>query len=75
MYKIMKKKCIKSDFKEIVLKLATNDQFESDKMFLLGIKKNIPKRLLVPALGLYTCKKIMKKIYKIRLQRDFVLNL
>ena len=33
MYKIMKKNCIKSDFKEIYLKLATNDQ--SDKMFLL----------------------------------------
>ena len=33
MYKIMKKKCIKPDFKEIFLQLATNDQ--SDKMFLL----------------------------------------
>ena len=33
MYKIMKKKCIKSDVKKIFLKLATNDQ--SDKMFLL----------------------------------------
>ena len=30
------KKCIKSDFKEIFLKLATNDQ--SDKMFLLRSK-------------------------------------
>ena len=33
MYKIMKKKCIKPDFKEIVLKLVANDR--SDKRFLL----------------------------------------
>ena len=32
----MKKKCIPSDFKEIILKLATNDR--SDKMFLLTLK-------------------------------------
>ena len=36
MYKIMKKKWIKSDFKESFLKLATNDR--SDKMFLLTSK-------------------------------------
>ena len=36
MYKIMKKNCIKSDFKEIFLKLVANDQ--SDKRFLLTPK-------------------------------------
>ena len=33
MYKIMKKNCIKSDFKEIIFKLVANEQ--SDKRFLL----------------------------------------
>ena len=33
MYKILKKNCIKSDFKEIFLKLVANDR--SDKRFLL----------------------------------------
>ena len=46
------KNCIKSDFKEIFLKLATNDQ--SDKMFLLRSKFH-PKGLSAPAPGLYTC--------------------
>ena len=36
MYKIMKKKCIKPDFKEIVLKLVAN--YQSDKRFLLTSK-------------------------------------
>ena len=36
MYKIMKKICIKSDFKEIFLKLVANDQ--SDKRSLLTSK-------------------------------------
>ena len=35
-YKIRKKNCLKSDFKKIFLKLATDDQ--SDKMFLLKSK-------------------------------------
>ena len=34
MYKIMKKKSIKSDYKEVFLKLVANDQ--SDKRFLLS---------------------------------------
>ena len=51
MYKIMKKDCIKSDFKEMLLKLATNDR--SDKMFLLT-SNFIPKGS-VPAPRLYTC--------------------
>ena len=43
---------IKSDFEEIILKLATNGQ--SDKDFLL-ISTFVPKGLSAPALGLYTC--------------------
>ena len=39
------KTCTKSDFKEIILKLATNDR--SDKMFLLT-SKFVPKRLSAP---------------------------
>ena len=60
MYKIMKKKCKKSDFKEIFLKLATNDG--SDRMFLLT-SKFCPKDMY----------KVMKEMYKIRLQRDLKL--
>ena len=70
MYKVMKKKCIKSDFKEIFLKLATNDQ--SDKMFLFTYKFR-PLGVVSPCPGA-TCiymYKIMKNMYKIRLQRDF----
>ena len=44
------KTCIKSDFKEIVLKLATNGQ--SDRGFLLT-STLVPKGLSAPALGLY----------------------
>ena len=46
------KNCIKSDLKEISLKLATNDR--SDKMFLLTSKFH-HKRFSAPAPGLYTC--------------------
>ena len=46
------KMCLKSYFKEIVLKLATNGQ--SDKGFLLT-STFVPKGLSAPALGLYTC--------------------
>ena len=66
--KSWKKNCIKSDFKETFLKLATNDQ--SDKMFCWH-KNFVPKGLSAPALGLYTCIKSWKKLYKIRLHRDF----
>ena len=31
-----------------------------------------PKALSAPALGLYTCKKNIKNVYKIRVQRDFL---
>ena len=64
--------CIKSDFKEVLLKLATNGQ--SDKAFILT-SNFVPKGLFASALGLYTCIKSLKNVYKIRLQRDFFLNL
>ena len=51
-----KKTCIKSDFKDIILKLATIGQ--SDKGFLLT-SKFVPKGLSAPALGLYTCIKTL----------------
>ena len=50
MYKIMKKNCIKSDFKEIFLKLEANDG--SDKRFLLT-SKFCPLGLSAPDLQLY----------------------
>ena len=53
------KMCIKSDFKEIVLKLATNGQ--SDKGSLLT-STFVPKWLSAPALWLYTCIKALKYI-------------
>ena len=51
--------CIKSYFKEIVLKLATNGQ--SDQGFLLT-STFVSKRLSAPARGLYTCIKALKYI-------------
>ena len=48
MYKIMKK-CIKSDFKEIVFETCN----KCDKMFLLT-SKVCPQRVVSPAPGLYT---------------------
>ena len=50
---------IKSDFEEIILKLATNGQ--SDKGFPLT-STFVPKGLSAPALGLYTCIKALKCI-------------
>ena len=57
------KNCIKSDFKDIVLKLATNEW--NEKTFLLT-----SKLCSLGAVCLYKYL-IMKKLYKIRLQRDF----
>ena len=53
--------CLKSYFREIVLKLATNGQ--SDKGFLLT-STFVPKGLSAPALGLYTCIKALKYTYQ-----------
>ena len=66
------KNCIKSDFKDIFFKLATNEW--SGKTFLLT-SKLCPLGAVFPCPGaIYMCK-IMKKLYKIRLQRDFFWNL
>ena len=59
LWKNMKKRCLKSDFKEFVLKLATN--WQSDKGFLLTSRCH-PKGLFAPVLGLYTCMKALKYI-------------
>ena len=72
--KSWKKNGIKSDFKDIFLKLATNEW--SDKTFMLT-SKLCPLGAVCPwpAPGLYTCIKSWKKLYKIRLQKRFFLNL
>ena len=63
--KIVKKKnCIKSDFKEIFLKLATNDR--SDKFLLTS--KFCPQGVVGTCPGAIY---MYKKLYKIRLQRYF----
>ena len=49
--------CIKSEFKEIYLKLATNGR--SDKGFLLT-SKVCPQGFFCPCPGLYTCIKSFK---------------
>ena len=68
MYKIMKKKCIKSDFKEIFWNLQ---QMTKVTRCSCWHKNFVPKGLPAPTLGLYTCIKLWKKMYKIRLQRVF----
>ena len=57
--------CIKSDFKEIYLKLATNEQ--SEKAFFFSHQNFISKGLSNTALELYTC---IKSDFK-----DILLNL
>ena len=59
--------CIKSEFKEICLKLATNGQ--SDKGFLL-MSKVCPKRVFCPCPGAIYMYRIIKNVYKIRFGRD-----
>ena len=63
-----KKKSIKSDFKEIFLNLQ-----QMTKMTRCSFwhKNFVPKGLSAPALGLYTCIKSWKKLYKIRLREIF----
>ena len=61
------KMCIKSEFKEICLKLATNGR--SDKGFLLT-SKVCPQGVFCPypvAIYMY---KVIKNVYKIRFRRD-----
>ena len=61
MHKIMKKKCIKSDFKEIFFKLTTNDR--SGKMFLLT-SKFLPQGVVSPCPGSIYMYKSMEKNVK-----------
>ena len=61
--------CIKSDFEEIILKLATYRQRE--KAFLLS-SKFCPQWIVCPCLGLYIYMvKHEKNVYKIGLQSNF----
>ena len=60
---------LKSYFKEIVLKLATNGR--SDKGFLLT-STFVPKGLSAPALGLYICIKALKYIVGPRVRWAFI---
>ena len=68
MYKIMKKKNVLNlTSKRFFLNLAANDR--SDKMLLLTSKFH-PQGVVIPCPGAIYIYKIMKKLYKIRLQRD-----
>ena len=64
------------DFSETIviygLKLATDDW--SDEVSV-DIKTLSPEGSVPPALGLYTCIKSWNKMYNVRFQRHFVLNL
>ena len=62
-----KKMCIKSEFKEIWLKLATNGW--SDKGFLLT-SKVCPQGAFCPCPRAIYMYKIFKNVYKIRFRRD-----
>ena len=59
--------CIKSEFEEICLKLATNGR--SDKGFLLTSKVG-PQGVFCPCPGAIYMYKIIKNMYKIRFRRD-----
>ena len=59
--------CIKSEFKEICLKLATNGR--SGKGFLLT-SKVCPQDVFCPCPGAIYMYKIIKNVYKIRFRRD-----
>ena len=63
--------CIKSEFKEICLKLATNSR--SGKGFLLA-SKVCPQGVFYICPGLYTGIKSLKNVYKIRFRRDHFEN-
>ena len=64
--------CVKSDFKEIFLKLVANDR--SDKRFLLT-SKFCPLVLSAPDMWLYMFIKSCKDVYKVRGWKDSFLNL
>ena len=60
--------CIKSEFKEICLKLATDGQ--SGKGFLLT-SKVCHQRVFCPWPGAIYMYKMIKNVYKIRFRRDY----
>ena len=67
MWKNIKTMCIKSEFKEICLKLATNGR--SDKCFLLT--SNVcPQGFAALIPGLYTCMKSLKMYIKLDSKRS-----
>ena len=70
--KSWKKNCIKSDFKENFLKLATNDR--SDKMFLFTSKFR-PQGVVSPCPGAIYMYKIMKKNIYNQTLKTFLLKL
>ena len=67
MWRNIKKTCIKSEFKEVCLKLATNGR--NDKGFLLT-SKVCPQEIFCPYLGAIYMYQIIKNVYKIRFWRD-----
>ena len=58
---------IKSDFKEMFLKLTLN--WQSDKAFLLT-SKFCPQGVVYPCPRAINCGKTLKNMYKIRFERD-----
>ena len=64
--------CIKSEFKEICLKLATDGRI--DKGFLLT-SKVCPLGVFCPCPGVICMYKIIKNVYEIRFRRDHFENL
>ena len=58
---------MKSDFKDIFLKLATNGQSEKDFLLTSGF---CPQMVVCPSLGAIYMWKTLKNVYKIRIQRD-----
>ena len=59
---------IKSDFKDIFWHLQLMNEMTR---YFCWHQNFVPRGLSASALGLYTCIKSWKKLYKIRLQRDF----
>ena len=66
------KLCIKSDFKDIFFKLATNGKVT--RIFCWH-HDFVHKGLSAPVPGLYTCGKTLKNVYKIRISKKSVWNL
>ena len=63
--------CIKSDFKEIFFKLATNGQSDKDVFVDIIILSSV-SGLSAPAQGLYTSIKSLKNVFKIDFKEFFL---